>query len=137
MCGSVDVCVRACAHTWVRACACMRVCVYVYVCVCVCVRVHTQERLRVCVCVCVCVPACVCAGVHCLRLAELNEVLVGGPGRQASDVQVGLAQLLRPSLAAAVGAGAGRSHGVGGWSIGLLGNVVRKEQERRENKSKT
>lgn len=63
------------------------------------------------------------------RLAELDEVLVGGPGRQASDVQVGLAQLLRPSLAAAVGAGAGRSHGMRGWSIGLLG----KQEEERLN----
>lgn len=55
-----------------------------------------------------------------LRLTELDEVLVGGPGWQASDVQVGLTQLLRRSLAAVVGAGAGRSHGMRGWSIGLL-----------------
>lgn len=54
-------------------------------------------------------------------MAEFDEVLVGGPGWEASDVQVGLAELLRPSLAAAVGAGAGRSHGVRGRSIGLLG----------------
>lgn len=59
-------------------------------------------------------------GSQHLRLAEFDEVLVGGPGWQASDVEVGLAQLLRPSLAAAVGAGAGRSHRVRGWSIGLL-----------------
>lgn len=66
-------------------------------------------------------------GSQYLRLAELDEVLVGGPRWQASDVQVGLTQLLRPSLAAAVGAGAGRSHGMRGWSIGLLG------KEGREN----
>lgn len=54
------------------------------------------------------------------RLAEFDEILVGGPRWQASNVQVGLTQLLRPSLAAAVGAGAGRSHGMRGWSIGLL-----------------
>ena len=133
MCVCAPALIRGCEH--VRACVC--VCTCMCACVCVCACAHTRASACVCVCVCVCVPACVCAGVHCLRLAELNEVLVGGPGRQASDVQVGLAQLLRPSLAAAVGAGAGRSHGVGGWSIGLLGNVVRKEQERRENKSKT
>lgn len=63
-----------------------------------------------------------------LRLAELDEVLVGGPRWQASDIQVGLTQLLCPSLAATVGAGAGRSHGMRGWSIGLLG----KERERKD-----
>lgn len=61
-------------------------------------------------------------------MAELDEVLVGGPGRQASDVQVGLAQLLCSSLAAAVGARAGRSHGVRGWSIGLLEKEERKRR---------
>jgi len=54
-------------------------------------------------------------------LAEFDEVLVGGPRWQASDIQVGLTQLLRSSLAAAVGARAGRSHWMRGWSIGLLG----------------
>lgn len=54
------------------------------------------------------------------RLAEFDEVLVGGPRWQASDIQVGLTKLLCSSLAAAVGARAGRSHGMRGWSIGLL-----------------
>lgn len=62
-----------------------------------------------------------------LRLAELDKVLVGGPRWQASDIQVGLTQLLCPSLAAAVGAWAGRSHGMRGWSIGLLGKEGRRE----------
>ena len=62
-------------------------------------------------------------------MAEFDEVLVGGPRWQAANIQVGLAQLLRPSLAAAVGAGAGRSHGVRGWSIGLLG----RESKERNN----
>lgn len=62
-----------------------------------------------------------------VRLAELDEVLVGGPRWQAADIQVGLTQLLRPSLAAAVGAGAGRSHRMGWWSIGLLGTQGREE----------
>ena len=60
-------------------------------------------------------------------MAEFDEVLVGGPRWQASDIQVGLTQLLRPSLAAAVGARAGRSHWMGGWSIGLLGNEWREK----------
>lgn len=62
-----------------------------------------------------------------LRLAEFDEVLVGGPRWQASDIQVGLTQLLCSSLAAAVGAWAGRSHGMRGWSIGLLGKKSEKE----------
>lgn len=61
-------------------------------------------------------------------MAEFDEVLVGGPRRQAADVQVGLTQLLCPSLATAVGARAGRSHWMRGWSIGLLG----KEKEKGE-----
>ena len=65
---------------------------------------------------CVCMHACVCDS----RLAELDEVLVGGAGGKAADVQVGLAQLLRSAVAAAVGGGAGRGHRVRGWSIGLL-----------------
>ena len=67
------------------------------------------------------------------RLAEFDEVLVGGPGWQASDVQVGLTQLLCSSLAAAIGARAGRSHGMRGWSIGLL---ERKRGEERFNTDK-
>lgn len=62
------------------------------------------------------------------RLAEFDEVLVGGPGGQASDIQVGLTQLLCPSLAAAVGARAGGSHGMRGWSIGLLGKEGCREE---------
>ena len=58
-------------------------------------------------------------------MAEFDEVLVGGPGWQASNIKVGLAQLLRPSVAAAVGAGAGRSHRMRGRSIGLLGREQR------------
>lgn len=54
-------------------------------------------------------------------MAEFDEVLVSGPRWQAPDIQVGLTQLLCPSLAAVVGARAGRSHGMRGWSIGLLG----------------
>lgn len=61
-------------------------------------------------------------------MAEFDEVLVGGPRWQASDIQVGLTKLLCSSLAAAVGARAGRSHGMRGWSIGLLEkNHKRKE----------
>lgn len=63
-----------------------------------------------------------------LRLAELDKVLVGGSRWQTANIQVGLTELLRPSLAAAVGAGAGRSHGMRGWSIGLL------EETQGENK---
>lgn len=59
-------------------------------------------------------------------MAEFDEILVGGPRWQASDIKVGLTELLRPSLAAAVGAGAGRSHGMRGWSIGLLEKRERK-----------
>lgn len=54
------------------------------------------------------------------RLAKLDEVLVGGSRGETTNIQVGLTELLRPSLAAAVGAGAGRSHRMRGWSIGLL-----------------
>lgn len=67
-------------------------------------------------------------GAQYSRLAEFDEVLVGGPRGQASDIQVGLTKLLCSSLAAAVGARAGRSHGMRGWSIGLLEeNHERKE----------
>lgn len=67
-------------------------------------------------------------GCQYLRLAELDQVVVGGGGRQAADVEVGLAQLLPASGAAAtaaaavavargngraVGARTGRSHGMG------------------------
>lgn len=67
-------------------------------------------------------------GAQHSRLAEFDEVLVGGPRWQASDIQVGLTKLLCSSLAAAVGARAGRSHGMRGWSIGLL----KKNHERKE-----
>lgn len=67
-------------------------------------------------------------GAQYSRLAEFDEVLVGGPRWQASDIQVGLTKLLCSSLAAAVGARAGRSHGMRGWSIGLL----EKSHERKE-----
>lgn len=60
------------------------------------------------------------------RLAEFDEVLVRGPRWQPSDIQVGLTQLLCSPLAAVVGAGAGRSHGMGGWSIGLLGTRAKR-----------
>lgn len=51
------------------------------------------------------------------RLAEFDEVLVGGARRKAPDIQVGFTQLLRCAVAAAVGAGAGRSHGRRGRGI--------------------
>ena len=54
------------------------------------------------------------------RLAELDEILVGSSWRKAPDVQVGFTELLGSTVAAAVCAGAGRSHGVRGWGIGLL-----------------
>lgn len=70
--------------------------------------------------------ACDCNCRQYSRLAEFDEVLVSGPRWEASDVQVGLTKLLCSSLAAAVGARAGRSHWMRGWSIGLLGNKKRK-----------
>lgn len=55
------------------------------------------------------------------RLAELNQIMVGRGWGKASDVQVGFTELLPACSAgatavvgAAVGAGAGRSHGLGG-----------------------
>lgn len=63
------------------------------------------------------------------RLAEFDEVLVCGPRWQAPDIQVGLTQLLCSSLAAVVGAWAGRSHGMRGWSIGLLGTNEKREEK--------
>lgn len=63
------------------------------------------------------------------RLAEFDEVLVRGPRWQAPDIQVGLTQLLCSSLAAVVGAWAGRSHGMRGWSIGLLGTNEKREEK--------
>lgn len=80
-------------------------------------------------------------------MAEFDEILVGSPRWQSSDIQVGLTQLLCSSLAATVGARAGRSHGMRGWSIGLLGKkskerkgLISQREERflakRENKLK-
>lgn len=65
-------------------------------------------------------------------MAEFDEVLVGGPRWEAPDIQVGLTQLLCSSLAAVVGARAGRSHGMRGWSIGLLG--TKGKQRKGSNK---
>lgn len=54
------------------------------------------------------------------RLAEFDQVLVGGPGVKAADVQIGFAQLLSTSCTAAVSVGTRRRHlGTGGY-IGLL-----------------
>lgn len=59
-----------------------------------------------------------------LRLAQLDKVLVSGAGWKASDVQVGFTQLFPAAVVAVVvatvGAGAGRSHGVWSWCIGML-----------------
>lgn len=75
-------------------------------------------------CVCVYDQGCafliICVCVPHSRLAELDEILVRGPRGQASDVQVSFTQLLGSAMTAAVMAGARRSHGVRGWSIGLL-----------------
>ena len=55
-------------------------------------------------------------------MAELDQVLVRGPGVQAADVQVGFTQLFAASaaVAAAVGVWTGRRHLVDGGHIGLL-----------------
>ena len=58
-------------------------------------------------------------------MAQLDSVLVSGAWWEASNVQVGFTQLFPAAVAgavvaAAVCAGAGRSHGVGSWCIGLL-----------------
>ena len=55
-------------------------------------------------------------------MAELDQVLVRGPGVQAADVQVGFTQLLAATaaVAAAVGVWTGRRHLVDGGHIGLL-----------------
>lgn len=57
------------------------------------------------------------------RLTEFHQVLVGGPGVKAADVQIGFAQLLPASCAAraaTVSVGTrGRHLGTGGY-IGLL-----------------
>lgn len=60
-----------------------------------------------------------------LRLTQLDEVLVRGAWWKTSNVQVRFTQLF--SAAVAVCAGAGRSHGVGSWCIGLL----EKEKKKR------
>lgn len=53
-------------------------------------------------------------------MAEFDQVLVGGPGVKAADVQVGFAQLFSASCTAAVRVGTrGRHLGTGGY-IGLL-----------------
>lgn len=73
-----------------------------------------------------------------LRLAQLDKVLVGGARWKASNVQVGFTQLLSAAVVAAVVAavcaGAGRSHGVGSWCIGLLEGKTKKRRL-LENKS--
>ena len=65
-----------------------------------------------------------------LRLTEFDQILVCGPRVEATDVQVGFAQLLSPNAAAAAavavaggvgGVGAGRGHVMAGRRhIGLL-----------------
>lgn len=60
-----------------------------------------------------------------LRLTQLDEVLVRGAWWKTSNVQVRFTQLF--SAAVAVCAGAGRSHGVGSWCIGLLEKEKNKE----------
>lgn len=75
------------------------------------------------------------------RLAEFDEVLVGGGWRQASDVQVGLTKLLhKPSSVTAsstststCGARTGWSHRWWGRSIGLL----QRQRERKKMKNHT
>lgn len=57
------------------------------------------------------------------RLAELDQVLVCGPGMEATDIQVGFTQLFpspAAAVAATVGVGTGGCHLVAGGHIGLL-----------------
>lgn len=70
-----------------------------------------------------------------LRLAELDQVMVGGCWGQATDVQVGFTELLPACRAAAaaaligaaVGSGARGSHGLRRRANGRLSEVTEKQ----------
>lgn len=66
-----------------------------------------------------------------LRLTEFDQILVCGPRVKAADIQVGFAQLLPPTAAAAVADGVAVAVVVGAWWSHLMvgGGHIRLLQE--------
>lgn len=68
-----------------------------------------------------------------LRLTEFDQILVCGPRVKAADIQVGFAQLLPPTAAAAVADGVAVAVVVGAWWSHLMvgGGHIRLLQEKK------
>lgn len=83
-------------------------------------KFNATSLMQTCFCVCICVCVCVV-----LLVTEFDQVQVCSCRRQASDVQVGFAELLQACAAAvAAAAGTGWSHGVRLQTVeALLGSV--------------
>ena len=102
------MCVRACVHACVRACACVPVCLCACECVCACVQLRAcvcvRARVRVCVCVRARVRvrarggvgwgACVGMMLSCVRAC----VVAAADGAPASEITCASVQGLNDPL---------------------------------------